>query len=59
MKRKDTFPTQPPAKKLKDAHPSDAEFQVVRAALALSVPPVFAANPRAGVEEMLDSMIMR
>lgn len=38
---------------------SDGEFQVVKASLVLSVPPVFAANPRAGVEELLDSMIMR
>jgi DNA-directed RNA polymerase I subunit RPA43 len=37
----------------------DGEFQVVRASLVLSVPPIFAANPRAGVEELLDSMIMR
>ncbi|KAF8906583.1 hypothetical protein CPB84DRAFT_1770153 [Gymnopilus junonius] len=38
---------------------ADAHFQIVNASLVLSVPPVFAANPRAGVEEMLDSMIMR
>jgi len=38
---------------------SDGEFQVVKASLVLSVPPIFAANPRAGVEELLDSMIMR
>jgi DNA-directed RNA polymerase I subunit RPA43 len=38
---------------------SDGEFQVVNASLVLSVPPIFAANPRAGVEELLDSMIMR
>ncbi|KIM40047.1 hypothetical protein M413DRAFT_49122, partial [Hebeloma cylindrosporum] len=37
----------------------DAEFQVVATSLVLSVPPIFAANPRAGVEELLDSMIMR
>lgn len=51
--------SQPPAKRVKEDHSSDGEFQVVRAALTLSVPPVFAANPRAGIEEMLDSMIMR
>lgn len=61
-KRKDALnnvASQPPAKRMKEDHHSDGEFQVVRAALTLSVPPVFAANPRAGIEEMLDSMIMR
>ena len=37
----------------------DTEFHVVRATLVLSIPPIFASNPRAGVEEMLDSMVMR
>ncbi|KAF9051047.1 hypothetical protein BDZ89DRAFT_1098578 [Hymenopellis radicata] len=37
----------------------DTEFQVVQATLLLSIAPVFASNPRAGVNEMLDSMIMR
>ncbi|KAF9461308.1 hypothetical protein BDZ94DRAFT_1310738 [Collybia nuda] len=37
----------------------DTEFHVVRASLMLSIPPMFASNPRVGVEEMLDSMIMR
>jgi len=31
----------------------------VHASLVVSIPPVFASNPRAGVEEMLDSMLMR
>ena len=38
---------------------SEGEFHVVKASLRLSVPPIFANNPRAGIEEMLDSMIMR
>lgn len=38
---------------------SEGEFHVVKASLRLSIPPIFANNPRAGVEEMLDSMIMR
>lgn len=38
-------------------HPS--EFRVVNASLVLSVPPVFASDLRTGVEEMLDSMVMR
>ncbi|KAF8622343.1 hypothetical protein AX15_007076 [Amanita polypyramis BW_CC] len=37
----------------------DNEFYTVRASLALPIPPVFANDPRAGVEEMLDSMVMR
>ncbi|KAG2016009.1 hypothetical protein CC2G_009225 [Coprinopsis cinerea AmutBmut pab1-1] len=37
----------------------DSDFQVVSATLSISVPPVFAKNPQAGVEEMLDSLIMR
>lgn len=37
----------------------DDEFRVIRASLSVSVPPVFATNLRAGVEEMLDSMLMR
>jgi DNA-directed RNA polymerase I subunit RPA43 len=35
------------------------EFTVISASLVVSIPPVFATNPRAGAEEMLDSMIMR
>jgi DNA-directed RNA polymerase I subunit RPA43 len=36
-----------------------SEFHVINASLVLSIPPVFASDLRAGVEEMLDSMIMR
>ncbi|KAG2043402.1 hypothetical protein BDR03DRAFT_910088 [Suillus americanus] len=39
--------------------PSTSEFRVTKATMTLSVPPVFAGSLRAGVEEMLDSMIMR
>jgi hypothetical protein len=35
------------------------EFALVEASLVVSIPPVFASNPAQGVEEMLDSMIMR
>lgn len=38
---------------------SDGQFRVVRASMVVSIPPVFASDPRAGVEEMLDSMVMR
>jgi hypothetical protein len=41
------------------ASSSSGEFKVVNASLVVSIPPVFAGNPRAGVEEMLDSMVMR
>ncbi|TFK44645.1 hypothetical protein BDQ12DRAFT_673321 [Crucibulum laeve] len=37
----------------------DREFHVVNASLLVSIPPVFSANLRAGVDEMLDSMVMR
>ncbi|KAL6305215.1 hypothetical protein BKA93DRAFT_749331 [Sparassis latifolia] len=37
----------------------DGEFRVVQASLAVSVPPVFASNLARGVEELLDSMLMR
>ncbi|KII92251.1 hypothetical protein PLICRDRAFT_103985 [Plicaturopsis crispa FD-325 SS-3] len=38
---------------------SESDFQDLRASLVVPVPPIFANNPRAGVEEMLDSMVMR
>jgi DNA-directed RNA polymerase I subunit RPA43 len=41
------------------ASEADQEFKVINASLVVSIPPVFASNPRAGVEEMLDSMAMR
>lgn len=46
-------------KKGKGIAPSDSQFKVVKATLALSIPPVFAMKPREGAEEMLDSMVMR
>lgn len=42
-----------------DKMTNDNQFQVATTSLVLSVPPIFAGNPRGGVEEMLDSMIMR
>ena len=38
---------------------SEGEFHIVKASIRLSVPPIFANSPRAGIEEMLDSMTMR
>ncbi|KAK1232633.1 hypothetical protein PQX77_004195 [Marasmius sp. AFHP31] len=37
----------------------ETEFQVVKASLAVSVPPIFSIDPQSGVAEMLDSMLMR
>ncbi|KIM69314.1 hypothetical protein SCLCIDRAFT_104057 [Scleroderma citrinum Foug A] len=36
-----------------------SEFCIINATTVLSIPPVFSSDLRAGVEEMLDSMIMR
>lgn len=50
----------PPKGEYKDKGKGKAtEFQVINASLVVSVPPVFASDPRAGVQEMLDSMVMR
>ncbi|KAG6821007.1 hypothetical protein H0H93_008636 [Arthromyces matolae] len=35
------------------------EFHVVRTSLVVSIPPAFSGNPRGGVEELLDSMVMK
>ncbi|KAG8980652.1 hypothetical protein FRB90_007575 [Tulasnella sp. 427] len=43
-------------RKMKD---DASPFVVVSASTRLSIPPVFAAKPLAGVEEMLDSMVMK
>lgn len=37
----------------------DTEFHVVNTSLVVSIAPIFANNLRVGVEEMLDSMVMR
>jgi len=41
------------------ARDDEGQFKVFQATLALSIPPVFANNLKAGAEEMLDSMVMR
>jgi DNA-directed RNA polymerase I subunit RPA43 len=38
---------------------ADSEFRSIKASIVLAVPPVFANRLRDGVEEMLDTMIMR
>lgn len=47
----------PPSKKGKTK--KQGEFKVVHAEVTIPVPPVFGQDLRAGVLEMLDSMIMR
>jgi hypothetical protein len=37
----------------------EKEFRVVQASTLVSIAPIFATDPRAGVDELLDSMIMR
>ena len=58
-KRKQALSNPSSPKRLKESSEDRSDFCVVNASLVLSVPPVFAANPRAGVQEMLDSMVMR
>lgn len=43
----------------KDRKTKETDFEVVNASLVVAIPPIFARDPRAGVEEMLDSMVMR
>jgi hypothetical protein len=47
-----------PSKRSRREKP-DGEFRSVKASIVLAVPPVFANRLRDGVEEMLDTMIMR
>jgi hypothetical protein len=58
-KRRESIGRLSTAKRRKESHDTNSEFCVVNASLVLSVPPVFAANPLVGVQEMLDSMVMR
>jgi DNA-directed RNA polymerase I subunit RPA43 len=37
----------------------DEEFRDIKTSLVLPISPAFANDPRAGVEEMLDSMVMK
>ncbi|KAG8957947.1 hypothetical protein FRC03_009668 [Tulasnella sp. 419] len=45
--------------KQKPLHEQSQEFTVTRSSLLVSIPPVFANNPSTGVEEMLDSLVMK
>ncbi|KAF7315356.1 BTB domain-containing protein [Mycena indigotica] len=55
-KRKTAEDTRPSKRQKLDSHP---QFQLITASLVLSVPPLFASNPRDGAQQMLDSMVMR
>ncbi|KAF8993697.1 hypothetical protein BDQ17DRAFT_1252550 [Cyathus striatus] len=62
-KQPSTDPAQSPSKKPKKSRSShlsrDKQFNTIHASLVISIPPVFAGNPASGVQEMLDSMVMR
>ena len=38
---------------------SKGEFQTITSTLNVSIPPIYAMEPRRGVQEMLDGMLMR
>ncbi|OBZ70658.1 DNA-directed RNA polymerase I subunit rpa43 [Grifola frondosa] len=57
--KKDSKSTHKSKKKDKGKSKSGSrEFRVIHASMSVSIPPIFANNLRAGVEEMLDSMLM-
>jgi hypothetical protein len=45
--------------KARETTDDGSEFKVIKGSLVVSIPPIFASSPRTGVEEMLDSMVMR
>lgn len=53
------IPASPTANAKGKGKEKEGEFRVAHAEVTLSISPVFANDPRAGVEEMLDSMLMR
>ena len=46
-------------KKAKKHRKPSGEFKHVRARMTVSLPPIFTLDPTEGIEEMLDSMILR
>jgi DNA-directed RNA polymerase I subunit RPA43 len=38
---------------------SKREFQTITSTLSVSIPPIYAMEPRSGVQEILDGMLMR
>jgi len=42
-----------------DTTPRSSEFQQVEASLDITLPPMFIGNPRSGIQDMLDSMLMQ
>lgn len=47
------------SKKSNDDGLSGEEFKRVHAKMVVSLPPIFVRDPQEGIEEMLDSMILR
>jgi DNA-directed RNA polymerase I subunit RPA43 len=43
----------------KDTTPRSSEFQQVEVSLVITLPPMFIGNPRSGIQDMLDSMLMQ
>lgn len=48
-----------PKRARKEKEKANDEFRSIKASIVLAVPPVFANRLHSGVEEMLDTMIMR
>lgn len=46
-------------KRSKHSDDSHSEFKIVTVSMCVTIPPMFCQAPRKGVEEMLDSMVMR
>ena len=44
---------------LDDTQPGSSEFRQVEASLDITLPPMFIGNPLNGIQDMLDSMLMR
>ncbi|KIJ39493.1 hypothetical protein M422DRAFT_75853 [Sphaerobolus stellatus SS14] len=52
-------PSTKKSKKDKKKKHHNSEFALIHASLVVSIPPVFASSPAQGIEEMLDSLVMR
>lgn len=44
---------------LDDIQPRSSEFRQIEASLDITLPPMFIGNPLNGIQDMLDSMLMR
>ena len=69
LKKSKRSPEKPKKDKSKTGHSSSTahetssgskgEFQTITSTLDVSIPPIYAMEPRRGVQEMLDGMLMR